>query len=145
MAEYGSLVDHATAFMTRLRAQVTVDVYPEASGGPTTVPAGTEPPYVVVQFVADRPTGTNLQQLSTRFRMRAYCQCVGANDLSAQAVSDEVSDAVLDYVLTITGRAVFPIRLDVARDPLASDTTGATTVTITDVYRLESEPGRDAS
>ena len=68
----------------------------------------------------------------------------GAED-AAPVASDEVAEAVLDYRLDIPGRAVFPIRLDVARDPLASDTTGATTVTITDVYRLESEPGRDGS
>lgn len=145
MADYGLVQDHADAFLAYLYAESDLTVYPAQGGGNTTVPAGTTPPYVVVQIVADRPDGQRLTHLSTRLRMRAYCQCVGENDKAARAVSDLVAAAVLDKRPVIDGRSVYPIRQDVGRDPLSSDTTGSTIVTITDVYRLESEPGRDGS
>lgn len=142
MADYGDLDDHATAFMAYLYANNDLTVYPQVDGGATTVPAGTPPPYVVVQIVSDAiPDGGRMTHKSTRFRMRAYCQCVGANDVAARIVAGIVSRAVLDQRPEIEGRACFPIRQEISREPLSSDTTGATTVTITSVYRLESEPG----
>ena len=141
MADYGTVQAHADAILALLRADASLVVYPPTGGGGTTVPAGTNPPYVVVQVIADRPDGGRLQHLSTRFRARAYCQCVGANDIAARVVSDRVAAALLDVRPTIAGRSVYPIRHDIGRDPLSTDTTGTTTVTITDVYRLESDPG----
>ncbi len=141
MADYGNLQAHADAILALLRADSSLTVYPPSGGGNTTVPAGTPTPYVVVQVIADRPDGGRLQHLSTRMRVRAYCQCVGANDIAARAVSQRVCDALLDKRPTITGRSVYPIRHEIGRDPLSTDTTGTTTVTITDVYRLESDPG----
>lgn len=144
MADYGSLDDHAAAFMQLLYDESNLTVYPQPDGGAVTVPAGTTPPYVVVQIIGeDTPDGGRMTHLSTRMRMRAYCQCVGANDVAARRVRDLVARAVLDVKPTITGRSVYPIREDIAREPLSSDTTGSTVVTQTVVYRLESEPGTD--
>lgn len=145
MTDYGSFDEHVAAVMDLLYAAANLTVYPEENGGATVVPPGTPTPYVLVQAVGERDDGRKLRHLSTRMLVRFYCQCVGANHLAAQRVSDLVADAILDYVPTINGRSCYPIRQDISRDPLSSDTTGATTVTITDVYRLESDPGRDGS
>lgn len=145
MADYASLQDHATAVLELLRAQASLTVYPPEDGGPTIVPAHAVPPYVSVHMAADRPLGGRLDMRSTRFRMRIYCHCVGADDIGARAVSDLVADALLDKVVTIAGRSCYPIRSETGRDPREDESTGRSVVTITDTYRLESDPGASGS
>jgi hypothetical protein len=147
MADYGSLQDHADAIMDALRAETRLTVYPAETGGATMVPNGAEPPYVSVHIAGDYPLGGRMSHLSTRTRVRAYCHCVGADDTAARAVHDLVRGALLDLRVTIPGRACYPIRYETGRDhdPRATETTGVTVVTITDCYRLESEPGVDGS
>jgi hypothetical protein len=140
---YGWLQDHAAA-MLDLLYDVGADlvVFPAEGGGPTIVPAGTPPPFVSVHFAADRPLGGRLTMLSTRFRMRSYAHCVGANDIAARAVSDLVAAAWLDVRPVILGRSVYPIRSELSRDdPRPDQSTGTEYVTITDTYRLESDNG----
>jgi len=144
MADYGYLQDHADAMLALLYADPDLTVYPPEGGGPTTVPAGTEPPYVSVHFAADRPLGGRLDHKSTRLRMRAYAHCVGANDIAARAVCDLVANAWLDVKPSVDGRNTYPIRSELSV-PQANEVTGSTTVTITDTYRLESGPGSDGS
>lgn len=142
---YGTLQDHADAVLALLRADSSLTVYPASGGGPSTVPVGTTPPYVSVHLVADRPSGGRLDTRSTRIRVRIYCHCVGANDIAARAISDRVSTALLDVRPDIAGRSVYPIRHEQSREADSTEPVAQTTVTITDVYRLESEPGVDGS
>ena len=136
-----SLHDHATAVLELLRGEPLLTVYPAEGGGPTTVPNGAEPPYVSVHMTADRPLGGRLDHRSTRFRMRIYCHCVGADDIAARAVSDLVAGALLDVKPDVPGRHCYPIRSESGRDPREDESTGYLVATISDAYRLESEPG----
>lgn len=145
MADYGTLQTHATAVLALLRAQPNLTVYPPETGGLSTVPEGASPPYVSVHVASDRPSGEKLDLRSTRMRVRIYCHCVGANDIAARAVSDKVADALLDVSPVINGRNCFPIRHEQSREPDPEEPIAHTTVTITEVYRLESVPGRDGS
>lgn len=146
MTDYGSLQDHADAVMDRLYAEPRLTVYPDETGGSTTVPGGARPPYVSVHLVGDRPLGGRLSHRSTRMRVRIYCHCVGADDIQARVVSDLVAGALLDVVLVIDGRVCYPIRHETGRDmPREDESIGSLVATITDTYRLESSPGRSSS
>jgi len=145
MGDYGNFQDHADAVMALLYATPDLTVYPAEDGGPTTVPANAPPNYLSVHMVADKSLGGRLAHRSTRMRMRIYCHCVGQDDLAARAVSDLASGALLDVKPVIDGRVCYPIRSEVGSDPRDNEATGATTVTITDTYRLESDAGRDGS
>jgi len=145
MADYTTLQEHADAVLALLRAQLGLTVYPAADGGPTVVPPGAQPPYVSVHMAADRPLGGRLDMRSTRFRMRIYTHAVGRDDIAARAVSDMVADALLDVKVVIGGRSVYPIRSEVGRDPREDESTGVGVITITETYRLESDPGPTGS
>lgn len=141
MADYGHLQDDGDAVLALLRAVPSLTVFPDEAGGPTVVPAGALPPYVSVHFSSVASLGGTLSHRSTRHATRAYCHCVGADDIAARAVSVLVRNALLDVVPTIDGRVCFPIRNEVGRDPREDESTGEGRVTITDTYRLESLPG----
>jgi len=145
VSDYGRLQDDADAVLALLRAIDGLTVYPAAGGGATVVPTGAQPPYVSVHLVADRPLGGRLTHRSSRMRTRIYCHCVGADDIAARAVSDLVAGALLDVRPDIAGRACAPIRSEPGRDPRPDESTGESVVTITDVYRLESDPGSTGS
>lgn len=142
-----SLVDHAAAFLALLRASADLTVYPETTGGVKLVPDGAAPPYVAVRIAADRPLGHSLIMASSRLRMRAYCYCVGSNDEAARIVSDLVAKAVLGVRVSVAGRECFPIRheTDHSREPVGDESTNTLVCTLTDVYRLDSVPGRTGS
>lgn len=142
---YGSAQDHADAVLELLRAVPNLTVYPEEAGGNFTVPNGAPPRYVSVHMTADRPLGGRLDMRSTRFRQRIYTHSVGENDIAARAVADLVSGALLDVVPFVDGRVCYPIRSEVGGDPREDESANALVVTITDTWRLESEPGRDGS
>lgn len=111
------------------------------------VPAGTNPPYVVVYFsfvspepLQDTQTST-LTAVSARIDCFAYCHSVGANGIAARAVSARVRAALLDVTPTVTGRSAFPIR-HVDNQPAQRDeTTGVLLVDLVDIYRLSTVPG----
>jgi hypothetical protein len=145
MADYGSLQDHADAFLALIDAEPLLTWYPAESSGANTLPNGAAPPFLTVHFVVDRPLGGRLTTRSTRMRMRAHCHCVGADDIAARAVSDLLAGAVLDRVPLITGRTCFPIRHETSHPPREDESTGALTATLTEIYRLESLPGVDGS
>jgi len=146
MADLGLLVPHADAVLTLLYADPDLTVFPAANGGPNVVPNGQLPPYVSVHFVAARPL-RRLSMRSVGFLLRAHIHCVGASDLAARLVSDLVASALIDARPNVPGRACSPIQMDSEnqRPPAVDQSTGFTTVTITDVYRIYSEPGRDGS
>ena len=145
MADYGSLLDHADEMLALLYASDDLTVYPAPDGGPSTVPDGAEPPYVSVHFVADRPDGGRLDGKSTRMKIRAYAHCVGANDIAARAVSDLVADAWLDVRTDIPGRSKDRIKFEQSREADPTEPVARTTVTITDIYTLDTGPGADGS
>lgn len=145
MADYGSLVDHAAPVMALLYGQAGVTTYPAVAGGPSTVPPGTAPPYRSVHIVADRPDGQRLNHLSTRFRARIYVHHVGASTRAARELSDLTAEVLLDVRPDVDGRSCYPIRHESSQQPLVNEPVAQTAVTITDVYRLESDPGVDGS
>lgn len=126
--------------LTLLRAR-PITVYPAATGGPSTVPPKATPPYVSVHFVTQHGDGGRLDTKSTRTLTRAYAHCVGADDIAARAMLDQVQAAWLDVVPTVVGRTCYPIRHEQTRDADTTEPVAQTTVTITAVYRLESSPG----
>lgn len=144
---YGSLEDHAAAVMALLRDGGRLIVFPTEPAGKTIVPAGTRPPYVAVQFVADRPLGGRLDHRSTRMRMRIFTYCVGSTDAGARMVADLVAGVLLDVKPVIAGRTCYPIRSEGERPsaPREDESTGRLSSTITDLYRLESTPGPSGS
>lgn len=146
MADLGLIVPHADAVLTLLYAEADLTVFPAPDGGPNIVPNGQLPPYVSVHFVAARPL-RRLSMRSVGFLLRGYIHCVGANDLAARLVSDLVASALIDVRPNVPGRACSPIQMDSEgqRPPAVDESTGLATVTITDVYRIYSEPGRDGS
>lgn len=143
MAEYPTLQSHAEAFLHLLRDQQGLTVYPAEEGGTQVVPHDAPPPYVMVRFAAARAPGGRLDQKSTRLRTRAYTYAVGATDIAARAVSDLIAAAVLDVRPDIPGRNCAPIRHEPGGydEPRENETTGATTATIAETWRLESTPG----
>lgn len=144
MADYGSLQDHADAMLDLLYA-ADLTVYPAEDGGPSTVPVGASPPYVSVHFAGDRPYGERQDGRSTYLRIRAYAHCVGANDIAARAVCDLVAAAWLDVRVDIHGRSRDRIKFEQSREASTTEPVAQTTVTITDIYVLETSPGVDGS
>lgn len=145
MGNYGSLQDHADALLVLLYADDELTTYPAPDGGPTTVPAEAEPPYVSVHFAADRPSGGRLDGKSTRLKVRAYVHCVGANDIAARAVCERVALSWLDVRVDIPGRTRERVKFEQSRPPDSTEPVARTTVTITDIYTLETWPGVDGS
>lgn len=142
--DYGSAQDDATAMLTLLR-EGSATVYPAEGGGPSTVPVGATPPYISVHFVTENIPGRRLETRSTRTRTRAYAHCVGANDIAARAMVDEVAAAWLDVRPVIAGRTCDMIRHEQTREAQPTEPVAQTTVTLTAVYVLETGPGVDGS
>jgi len=145
MSNYGSAQADATALLTLLRAQAALvsppfAVYPDVAGGPSTVPPGAMPPYVSVHFATENSDGGRLDLRSTRTRTRAYAHCVGANDIAARAMVDQVAVAWLDVRPVIAGRTCDPIRHEQTREADVTEPVAQTTVTLTAVYRFETGP-----
>ena len=146
MADYGDEHDDATAMLDLLYAQGDITTYPSEDGGPSTVPVGATPPYRSVHFVTEHtPTGERLASLSSRSITRAFVHHVGASDVAARALLRRTKQAWLDVRPAIPGRSVYPIRHEQTRDPQTTEPVARTTVTITAIYRLETQPGVDGS
>lgn len=140
-----SMQAHVNAYLQLLRAVDGLTVYPKPSGVPGNasgiVPAGAARPYVAVHFTAERPLGDRLDMRSTRLVVRAYCHCVGGNDIAARSVADLVADALLDVRPAVADRTCWPIRHDASQPARPDESTGVLVVDLVDVYRLESMPG----
>ena len=131
---------HADAFLARARtaagspALVVLDGY---------VPEGQAKPYLVVYLHAETPElpdSRSVQGASERLVMYAYCHSVAGSSLAARAVSQRARGAVLDAVLTVSGRRCFPVR-HIESPPLDRDeSTGVAVFDQVDVYRFESVP-----
>lgn len=140
----GGIQDHADALMGLLYGRAGLRVFPTAEPGDSAqvVPANTAPPYVAVHLGfthATGPSGTDFP--STRLVARAYCHCVGGNDIAARAVAQKVISALLDVVPTIPGRTCFPIRFESDAPPRSDESTGRLVVDLAFVFRLETLPG----
>lgn len=135
-----SFVDHAEAVLELLDA-IPLPIYEVRDGGQQTIPNAAEPPYVAVHMVPQRALGPTLEAGSTRMVMRIITHSVGANELAARFVSDQVAEALLGIRPNIAGRNPAPIRQDVGQDPRDDETTGVSVVTITESWRLETLPG----
>lgn len=140
---------HADAILALLRADALLTVYPVESGQPGSadgvVPDGAQPPYVAVHLYVERPlgdgsTGEGLDGATARAVVRAYCHCVGANEIAARAVAQRVAAVLLDVRPAVTGRVVWPIRYDSGQPARSEESTGTLVSELTDVYRLESVP-----
>lgn len=141
---------HADAFLTPLRADTGLVVYPVANAAPgsgtSTIPDGAAPPYVSVHVTFGRglgpdPVNPTLDMRSGRALARAYCHCVGGDDIAARAVAQRVQAALLDVRPTIAGRTCYPIRFDAFEPPRPDESTGQLISDLVVVYRLESVPG----
>lgn len=140
----GGIQDHADAYLGLLRSTTDLTVYPAAEPGDNVqvVPASAAPPYVAVHLGVNYTTGpSGLHFPSSRAVVRAYCHCVGANDIAARAVAQLVIDALLDKVPTITGRTCFPIRLETDAPPRVDESTGRPVTDLALTFRLETLPG----
>lgn len=141
---------HADAILDLLRDDTDLTVFPVADGEPgsgtSIVPAGSLPPYVSVHITVGRalgpdPAAPTLDMRSGRVVARAYCHCVGTNDIGSRAVAQRVSAALLDVRVSIDGRSCYPIRFDSDVPPRDDESTGRLVSDLTVVYRLESVPG----
>lgn len=135
---------HANAFLTLLAAappgapSPALVVYDGKVPDPPTV---VTLPYVLVYFVTTTPEGTSLTGDQDKAVTRAYCHCVGENAAAARAVAGRVAVALLNAVVSISGRVCWPIRDDDASSPPDNDeTTGVQVMDAVTVYRLTSVP-----
>ncbi|QDY06165.1 hypothetical protein FJK98_02465 [Micromonospora sp. HM134] len=139
----GIVQDHADAYLGLLRATANLTVYPLPDGQDAgrRVPAGVLPPYVVVDVAIETLAGSSLDGLSDRVVARAFCHCVGQNDIACRAVAQLVRAALLNARPVVPGRAVGLIRHDANRPPTSDESSGKLVVEQTDIYRLETYPG----
>lgn len=128
---------HADAYLALLRADTALTV---CDGS---VPQGTVPPYVLVYLADDDPENPDSRSLvggSARYLVRAYCHCVGGDQIAARAVAQRVRARLLDVVPVVAGRLCFPIRREYSVPPQPDETTGTVVMDAVSVYRLESVP-----
>ena len=139
----GVIQAHADAYLCLLRATANLTVYPEpdAQDDGQRVPAGAAPPYVVVDVAVETPDGSTLTGLADRVTARAYCHCVGGNDVACRAVAQMVRGALLNIRPVIEGRTAGLIRHDANRPPAADESSGSLVVEQTDIYRVDTYPG----
>ncbi|MEO3922711.1 hypothetical protein ABGB07_02330 [Micromonosporaceae bacterium B7E4] len=107
------------------------------------VPKGTTAPYVLVYFASsdpEQPDSRPLTGRSERHVTRAYAHCVGTTAASSRVVADRVRAAWLDVEPTISGRQCQPIRREEGVQGERDETTGAVSLDLVEVYRLESLP-----
>lgn len=135
-----TIQDHAHAVLNVLStAGVTVHDGEVADGAPA--------PYVLVYLYVQTPDGqvapdkVALSGGSTVVDMWIYCHCVGLTAAAARGVSGAVSSALLDKVVTISGRTCFPIRWREGQPPVRNEDTGEAIFDQVDVYGLTSVPG----
>jgi hypothetical protein len=93
---------HVVAFVSMLEdADLTVFV--------SVSPNNTAPPYVVVHPAMPQPTGQTLCGTSSRRSHDLQTTSVGVTTEQAQAVAEDVSDAVLEKRPVIVGRECGPV------------------------------------
>lgn len=135
--------DHADAFLALMRT---------AAGSPAlvvhdgAVPPDGVPPYALLYFHIETPDGlvapdkVPLTFDSDVIEAWATVHCVGDNAVRARAVSGRVRAAVLNKVLTIPGRTVFPVRFRQSQPPQRDESTGQLVMDQVDVYVVTSVP-----
>ena len=132
---------HAEAVLALLRAVPTLTVYPEPDSV-TQVPDGATPPYVSVYVVTRYDLGPALDAASSRAVTTITAHCVGANQIAARAVAQQVARALLDVRPVIPGRTSYPIRQEpIDQPPRVDESTGVQVVDLVQQYRLETLPG----
>jgi hypothetical protein len=135
---------HARAVLDLLDADNTAPALVVLDGF---VPAGQEPPYVLVYFYVATPDGlTAPDKVSLNFDssvvdLWAYCHSVGGNAVAARAVATRVRTALLDVTPVVSGRSCFPIRWREGQPAGRDELTGPLIVDQVDVYGFTSVPG----
>lgn len=132
---------HAAALLALLDADNTPPALVVLDGH---VPAGQQPPYVLVYLRGVSPEDAESRSMagpSERFVLTATCHSVGATAMAARVVAQRVRAALLDVRPTVAGRSCFPIRHEESVEPQRDETTGVLLMDQVDVYRLESVPG----
>ena len=137
--------EHADAILALLRAAPgpAMTVYDGAVPTNPTTGKSYPPPYVVVYFTDDDPEDADsrsIEDVHSRYVVRAYCHSVGENGAASRAVADRVRGQLLGVVPTITGRSCFPIRREDGQPPKRDESTGSLVMDRVDIYRLASEP-----
>lgn len=132
--------DHVAAFLALLTGAALTVYDGEVTGTP---PAQ----YVLVYAYFETPDGLvapdaiSLAGDSIELDLRMYVHCVGVTPQSARATADRVRTAVLDQVLTVTGRTCFPIRWREGQPPRRDeDIPGGPVHDQVDVYGWRSLP-----
>lgn len=112
-----------------LRADVTLTVYP---GGVPTLSPPASPPYVVVYYTVDWPTGApgdSLDGISGSPTVRWYCHCVGGGEgasledaaIAAVAIRQRARTQLLNKRPTVAGADVAMIREEPGSPPPQRD------------------------
>jgi hypothetical protein len=137
------LDDHAQAFLTLLRADVTPPAVVVLDG----LVVGTQSlPYTLVYFYISTPDGlvapdkVSLDFDSDVIEMWAYCHHVGGNAKSARIQAGRSRAAVLNRTPVVTGRSCWPVRWREGQPGDRNEDTGATYVDLVDVYGFSSVP-----
>ena len=131
------IAEHAAAMIALLEADTDLKVLDGK------VPKGTVAPYVLVYFASSDPEEVESRPMtgrSERHVARAYAHCVGTTAASSRVVANRVRTAWLDVKPTITGRQCQPIRREEGVQGERDETTGALSLDLVEVYRLESVP-----
>jgi hypothetical protein len=146
MADYGDERETAAAVMALLWAQTDIRTYPDPNGGPSIVPPGAKPPYRSVHIYSeDTSVGGRMTHKSIRSINRIMIYHVGANPDAARVLCQRTKEALLDVVVDLPGRSVYPIQHERTDPPQTAEPVAETSVTIPTIYRLIHEPGVDGS
>jgi hypothetical protein len=133
---------HVDAGMALLRADTSLNVYPDAEGNTPDPPARADHyvrVYVSIERPADHPNN-DMAGTSDTWTTRYYVHAVGPNEYSATAVGMRARAALLDVRPTIAGRSCGLIRQDAANPPTRAETTGTPVFDAVTVYRLTTQP-----
>ena len=112
-------------------------VYDGAVPNPT--PDVRDEPYVLVYTTIDRPGDDPSKALDGRsgvWLARWICHCVGANQIAARAMAQQVRTALLDQRVSVPGLATGLIEMEQANPPLRDESTGPVVIDAVVVFRL---------
>jgi hypothetical protein len=110
------------------------------------VSPNTPPPYTVVYFTVQTPTGeqapdaVDLIGNSDVINLSIYVHNVGGSAQAARNVSWKVRAALLNVKPVVAGRVCHPIRQVDDAPPVKDESTGTLIMDLADVYRLRSVP-----
>lgn len=105
-----------------------------------TVPPGATVPYVVLFPDQGQASSTRFDQVSDQRVFRVQTTSVASTVEQARWAAEKVHGALLDAVLTISGRATWPVRHETSRPIERDDDVTPPLMYAVDVWRLQSVP-----